>query len=83
MFIQWPVLTCLSLTSCLTGLVIYANFRGCDPYITGKIDFPDQILPFFVMKYLGESLLIIRIRLVIDRAMWSLLWISSPISCIL
>lgn len=54
MLIQWPILTLLSFTSCFTGLVIYANFRGCDPYITGKITYPDQILPFFVMKYLGE-----------------------------
>ncbi|XP_018494776.1 putative sodium-dependent multivitamin transporter [Galendromus occidentalis] len=53
MFIQWPILTMLSFTSCFTGLVIYANFRGCDPYVTGKIQYPDQILPYFVMKYLG------------------------------
>ncbi|OQR66363.1 putative sodium-dependent multivitamin transporter-like, partial [Tropilaelaps mercedesae] len=53
LFINWPILAALSFTSCLTGLVIYANFRGCDPYITGKISMTDQILPYFVMKCLG------------------------------
>lgn len=54
LFINWPILSALSLTLCLTGLVIYANFNGCDPYITGKISTDDQILPYFVMKYFGN-----------------------------
>ncbi|XP_046401187.1 sodium-coupled monocarboxylate transporter 1-like [Ischnura elegans] len=35
--------------SCYTGLVVYANFHGCDPLLRGAIKKPDQLLPYLVM----------------------------------
>lgn len=41
-------------TQYFTGLVAYAVYRDCDPLTSGKIDKPDQILPFLVTEKLGH-----------------------------
>ncbi|EFA00430.2 Putative sodium-dependent multivitamin transporter-like Protein [Tribolium castaneum] len=32
------------------GLVIYANYHGCDPFTTKKVASNDQLVPYFVME---------------------------------
>lgn len=54
LFLNWPIVSALSLITSFAGLVIYANFRHCDPFITGQISQTDQILPRFVMEFLGH-----------------------------
>ncbi|KAI8505547.1 Sodium-coupled monocarboxylate transporter 1 [Branchiostoma belcheri] len=39
--------------ACLSGLVIYARYHGCDPLLAGAITSRDQILPYFVMDILS------------------------------
>lgn len=38
------------ITSCYTGLVIFAAFYDCDPISAGAVSKADQVLPYFVMK---------------------------------
>jgi hypothetical protein len=37
----------------LGGLSIFAVYAGCDPITLGFISRKDQILPYFIMDYLG------------------------------
>lgn len=53
LFLNWPIVSALSLITSFAGIVMYANFRHCDPLVTGKITKTDQVLPYFVMLYLG------------------------------
>uniref|UniRef100_V5H4Z4 Putative sodium-dependent multivitamin transporter n=2 Tax=Ixodes ricinus TaxID=34613 RepID=V5H4Z4_IXORI len=54
LFINWPLVSALSIVTSFTGLVMYANFRHCDPLKACRISKPDQVLPHFVMVYLGH-----------------------------
>ncbi|KAH9370558.1 hypothetical protein HPB48_002511 [Haemaphysalis longicornis] len=53
LFLNWPILSALSLTASFAGIVMYANFRHCEPLLSGKITSTDQVLPYFVMVFLG------------------------------
>lgn len=53
LFLNWPIVSALSLVTSFAGIVMYANFRHCDPLLSGKIAKTDQVLPYFVMLYLG------------------------------
>lgn len=53
LFINWPIVSALSLVTSFAGIVMYANFRHCDPLLSGKITKTDQVLPYFVMLNLG------------------------------
>lgn len=35
--------------STFTGLIIYAKYHDCDPVVTGQVDKPGQLLPFYIM----------------------------------
>ncbi|CAN7997545.1 unnamed protein product, partial [Ixodes pacificus] len=54
LFINWPLVSALSIVTSFTGLVMYANFRHCDPLKACRISKQDQVLPHFVMVYLGH-----------------------------
>ena len=49
LWIQWPILAVLSLTTSYAGLVIHAFYKDCDPIQLGRIAKSDQILPLFVI----------------------------------
>uniref|UniRef100_T1JCV0 Sodium-dependent multivitamin transporter n=1 Tax=Strigamia maritima TaxID=126957 RepID=T1JCV0_STRMM len=55
LFLNWPILTVLSLTTSFSGLVIYAKYHDCDPLLTKHISAPDQLLPLFVMDFLSQT----------------------------
>ncbi|XP_025100792.1 sodium-coupled monocarboxylate transporter 1-like isoform X2 [Pomacea canaliculata] len=38
----------------LTGLVLYAQYADCDPLRDGKVQNPNQLLPYFVVGVLGH-----------------------------
>lgn len=54
LFLSWPVTSLLSLTCVLTGMIMYAFYQECDPILMGKVDKPDQLLPLFMMRVLGD-----------------------------
>lgn len=39
---------------CYAGVLVYANYSGCDPLAIGKIAADDQLLPGFVMETMGD-----------------------------
>ncbi|BFZ12619.1 hypothetical protein BsWGS_15658 [Bradybaena similaris] len=39
---------------CLLGLVMYAYFETCDPITAGFVAKQDQLIPFFVLKTMGD-----------------------------
>ncbi|MPC17230.1 putative sodium-dependent multivitamin transporter [Portunus trituberculatus] len=42
LWIQWPILTVLSLSTSFAGLVVYAQYQDCDPMKSGRIANSDQ-----------------------------------------
>ncbi|XP_072045269.1 sodium-coupled monocarboxylate transporter 1-like isoform X2 [Amphiura filiformis] len=40
--------------ACLAGIVMYANYKDCDPVNAGYIKFSDQLIPYFVMDIFGH-----------------------------
>lgn len=52
MFLNWPILSLLSLSTCFCGLSLYAYYANCDPKLNGRIDSRDQVLfSFFIDIY--------------------------------
>ena len=43
LWLQWPILTCLSLSTSFAGLVVYARYHGCDPFAGDRIKLADQV----------------------------------------
>lgn len=37
-----------------SGLVAYATYRNCDPLTSGRIEKPDQVIPYLVMDKVGH-----------------------------
>uniref|UniRef100_A0A671F2Y6 Solute carrier family 5 member 12 n=1 Tax=Rhinolophus ferrumequinum TaxID=59479 RepID=A0A671F2Y6_RHIFE len=42
----WIILVC----AVFSGLIMYAYFKNCDPWTSGIISAPDQLMPYFVME---------------------------------
>ncbi|XP_017758967.1 PREDICTED: sodium-coupled monocarboxylate transporter 1-like [Eufriesea mexicana] len=38
----------------LTGMVLYSTYKDCDPLLAGHISGQDQLLPLYVMNFLGN-----------------------------
>jgi len=47
--LNWVVLSLY----CLTGLILYASYAGCDPKSAGAVTKAEEVLPYFVMKNLA------------------------------
>lgn len=39
----------VKLFAVFSGVIIYARYQSCDPFIIGEIKKPDQIFPYYVM----------------------------------
>lgn len=48
LWINWPILTALSVITCFSGLAIYSKYHDCDPVKDKKIT-PDMLMPYYVM----------------------------------
>ncbi|GBP37988.1 Putative sodium-dependent multivitamin transporter [Eumeta japonica] len=55
LWISWPVLTLLSLTTCLSGLAMYAVYRDCDPLAAKEIASTDQLMPYYVVDMMRNE----------------------------
>ncbi|XP_028738214.1 sodium-coupled monocarboxylate transporter 2 [Peromyscus leucopus] len=42
----WMIVVC----AVFSGLIMYSNFKDCDPWTSGIISAPDQLMPYFVME---------------------------------
>uniref|UniRef100_H0VEQ5 Solute carrier family 5 member 12 n=1 Tax=Cavia porcellus TaxID=10141 RepID=H0VEQ5_CAVPO len=42
----WTILLC----AVFSGLIMYSYFKDCDPWTSGMISAPDQLMPYFVME---------------------------------
>jgi solute carrier family 5 (sodium-coupled monocarboxylate transporter), member 8/12 len=52
-WISWPLLSFLSLSTSFAGLVIYYYYRKCDPLEQGRIESRDQNMPLYVIDGKG------------------------------
>uniref|UniRef100_A0A672F727 Solute carrier family 5 member 8 n=1 Tax=Salarias fasciatus TaxID=181472 RepID=A0A672F727_SALFA len=46
----WLVLLC----SVFSGVCLYSVYQSCDPWTTGRVAAPDQLVPYLVMDILGD-----------------------------
>jgi solute carrier family 5 (sodium-coupled monocarboxylate transporter), member 8/12 len=53
-WLNWPILSLLSLSTSLSGLCIYYFYRNCDPVNAGRITNRDQMMPLFVVDAMGH-----------------------------
>lgn len=54
LWLSWPILVLLSLTTSFSGLVIYYFYRKCDPLLAGRISKEDQIMPIYVIDAMSH-----------------------------
>ena len=54
LWLQWPILTVLSISTSFAGVVIYSYYQGCDPVLAGRIQSGGQLLPLFVVETLSH-----------------------------
>ena len=54
LWIQWPILMCLSLLTGLAGLYMYAFYAGCDPVTAKRIGKADQLLILMVVDTMSQ-----------------------------
>lgn len=43
MYLNWPILSLLSLSTCFSGLALYAYYAKCDPVMEGRVASRDQV----------------------------------------
>lgn len=54
LWLNWPILTFLSLSTSFSGLCIYWYYKTCDPVEDGYISQRDQVMPLFVVDAMGH-----------------------------
>lgn len=55
LWLQLPILCSLSILTCISGLVMYSHYQGCDPKLDGRISSYDQLMPLFVVETMGTK----------------------------
>ncbi|XP_014469743.1 PREDICTED: putative sodium-dependent multivitamin transporter isoform X2 [Dinoponera quadriceps] len=54
LWLSWPILTVLSITTCFSGLAIYSKYHDCDPSLLKRITTPDMLMPLYVMDTMSD-----------------------------
>ncbi|XP_069358180.1 putative sodium-dependent multivitamin transporter [Maniola hyperantus] len=52
---SWPVLSVLSIATCISGLSMYAVYKECDPLANKSITSPDQLMPYYVVDAMKSA----------------------------
>jgi len=52
-WLSFPILVGIITLTCMSGIVMYAFYKDCDPVKFGLVDKPDQMLPLLVLDILG------------------------------
>ncbi|XP_053989378.1 putative sodium-dependent multivitamin transporter [Hylaeus volcanicus] len=55
LWISWPILTLLSITTCFSGLAIYSKYYRCDPLTKKRISSTDMLMPLYVMDTMSDK----------------------------
>ncbi|XP_025829911.1 putative sodium-dependent multivitamin transporter [Agrilus planipennis] len=53
LWLNWPILTALSLSTSFAGLCIYSRYYNCDPVTAGYLSRSDQLMPYYVVETMG------------------------------
>lgn len=54
LWLNWPILTLLSLSTSFAGLAIYSKYHDCDPVCAKQIKNRDQLMPYYVIDTMGH-----------------------------
>ncbi|XP_033222167.1 putative sodium-dependent multivitamin transporter [Belonocnema kinseyi] len=54
LWLNWPILTALSIMTSFSGLAIYSKYYNCDPVKEGRISLYDMLMPLYVMDTLSH-----------------------------
>ena len=54
LWVALPITMALSICTCLTGLVMYAYYKDCDPILSHKVAKPDQMVPYLMMELYSD-----------------------------
>ncbi|XP_059613300.1 putative sodium-dependent multivitamin transporter [Phlebotomus argentipes] len=54
LWLNWPILSLLSFSTCFCGLAIYYYYAHCDPLLQGRISSRDQLMPIFVVDTMHD-----------------------------
>ncbi|XP_072235232.1 sodium-coupled monocarboxylate transporter 1 [Leuresthes tenuis] len=54
LYINLLGLWCILLCSVFAGMCLYSVYKSCDPWTTGFVSAPDQLMPYLVMDILGD-----------------------------
>ncbi|KMQ89707.1 sodium-dependent multivitamin transporter, partial [Lasius niger] len=54
LWLSWPILTILSVTTCFSGLAMYSKYHNCDPSLQKRISSPDMLMPLYVMDTMSD-----------------------------
>uniref|UniRef100_V5GM94 Putative sodium-dependent multivitamin transporter n=1 Tax=Anoplophora glabripennis TaxID=217634 RepID=V5GM94_ANOGL len=54
LWLNWPILSALSLSTSFSGLAIYSRYFNCDPYDAKYISSFDQLMPYYVVDTMGH-----------------------------
>ncbi|XP_012280969.1 putative sodium-dependent multivitamin transporter [Orussus abietinus] len=54
LWINWPILSLLSILTCFSGLAIYSKYYNCDPLTQGRISSIDQLMPLYVVDTMSH-----------------------------
>ncbi|XP_029046788.2 putative sodium-dependent multivitamin transporter [Osmia bicornis bicornis] len=55
LWLAWPILSILSITTCFSGLAIYSKYYNCDPLLQHKISSTDMLMPYYVMDTMSDK----------------------------
>ncbi|CAL7942190.1 unnamed protein product [Xylocopa violacea] len=55
LWLAWPILTILSMTTCFSGLAIYSKYYNCDPMLQKRISSTDMLMPLYVMDTMSDK----------------------------
>ncbi|XP_066602044.1 putative sodium-dependent multivitamin transporter [Prorops nasuta] len=54
LWLNWPILSLLSVTTCFCGLAIFSKYHDCDPIAQGRIKSMDMLMPLYVMDTMSH-----------------------------
>ncbi|CAK9818230.1 Putative sodium-dependent multivitamin transporter [Anthophora plagiata] len=55
LWLAWPILTILSVTTCFSGLAVYSKYYKCDPLLLKRITSTDMLMPLYVMDTMSDK----------------------------
>ena len=54
LWLNWPILTALSLTTSFAGISMYSRYANCDPLLEKRIRSPDQVITHYLTSHFDK-----------------------------